>query len=339
MRHTLAMRPKSQVNSRQKFHAHKCDPMSRPASVAANSALVFSPLTLITSVAMLAILSLVASFVAPVAFAQRGAGGAQSSGAVAAGPAVAAHSTGGAAHSGGGAPAPQAAAHAAGPIHAGGASRTSVRVAPVSGSHVSGSATNSAAIGVRRVGVGTGVAPRRFNVASGLAHLPLFPDTNFADSPGLGFDFSHFAAINNANNNGRARDRFNNGVPFGFGGFLLSSPEVIVVEGQPGDAPQGAAEENIASRAENGEGDRENLQDQFLPSSTGPVAPVRDAAEYVFVRRDGSLLFAVAYSWDNNTLRYVTRDGFRRSIAREALDIDATQQFNEQRGLDFRPVA
>jgi hypothetical protein len=47
----------------------------------------------------------------------------------------------------------------------------------------------------------------------------------------------------------------------------------------------------------------------------------------------------VAYSWDNNTLRYVTRDGFRRSIAREALDIDATQQFNEQRGLDFRPVA
>ena len=128
-------------------------------------------------------------------------------------------------------------------------------------------------------------------------------------------------------------------MPFGFGGFLLSSPEVIVVEGQPGGAPQGAAEDNIASRAENGEGDRENLQDQFLPASAGPAAPVRDAAEYVFVRRDGSLLFAVAYSWDNNTLRYVTRDGFRRSIAREALDIDATQQFNEQRGLDFRPVA
>ena len=164
--------------------------------------------------------------------------------------------------------------------------------------------------------------------------MPLFsPDFNFADSPGLGFDFAHLAALDNANN-GRARNRFNNGVPFGFGGFLLSSPGVIVVEGQPGDV----AQENASSRTENGEGDRENLQDQFLPSG-GPAAPVRDAAEYVFVRRDGSLLFAVAYSWDNNTLRYVTRDGFRRSVAREALDIDATQQFNEQRGLNFRPVA
>ena len=47
------------------------------------------------------------------------------------------------------------------------------------------------------------------------------------------------------------------------------------------------------------------------------------------------LLFAVAYSWDNGTLRYVTRDGLRRSVTRDALDMDATQQFNEQRGLSF----
>ncbi len=68
-------------------------------------------------------------------------------------------------------------------------------------------------------------------------------------------------------------------------------------------------------------------------------APQRDVEEYVFVRRDGGLVFAVAYSWDNGTLRYVTPEGLRRSIGRDALDLNATQQFNEQRGLNFRAPA
>jgi hypothetical protein len=69
-----------------------------------------------------------------------------------------------------------------------------------------------------------------------------------------------------------------------------------------------------------------------------PEPPI-DTSEYVFVRRDGGLLFAVAYSWDNGTLRYVTSDGVRKSVALESLDINATQQFNEQRGLSFRVPA
>jgi hypothetical protein len=56
----------------------------------------------------------------------------------------------------------------------------------------------------------------------------------------------------------------------------------------------------------------------------------------VFVRRDGTLFFAVAYSWESGNLSYVTQEGFRRSVPRDALDLDATQQFNEQRGLNFR---
>ena len=64
-----------------------------------------------------------------------------------------------------------------------------------------------------------------------------------------------------------------------------------------------------------------------------------DASEYVFVRRDGGLLFAVAYSWDNGTLQYVTRDGVRKSVTQDALDMNATLQFNEQRGLNFRVPA
>ena len=108
----------------------------------------------------------------------------------------------------------------------------------------------------------------------------------------------------------------------------MLSPSVIVMEPQPGES-QPAVEEEAAANAAGAERD---VGDQFLPA---PAAPPRDTAEYVFVRRDGSLLFAVAYSWDNGTLRYVTRDGLRRSVTQDALDMDATQQFNEQRGVNF----
>jgi hypothetical protein len=164
--------------------------------------------------------------------------------------------------------------------------------------------------------------------------LPLFP-TEASSVPGLGFDFSHFAAINSGQGSGRFHSRFDNraGLGFGFGGFLLP-PGVIVMEGQPGES-QPIVEEEAAANAASAENDRD-VADQFLPGLGAPAPLPRNAAEYVFVRRDGSLLFAVAYSWDNGTLRYVTRDGVRRSVTQDALDMDATQQFNEQRGLNFR---
>ncbi len=114
----------------------------------------------------------------------------------------------------------------------------------------------------------------------------------------------------------------------------MLSPGVIVMEGQPGES-QPIVEEEAAANAAGAENDRD-AADQFLPGLGAPAPLPRNAAEYVFVRRDGSLLFAVAYSWDNGTLRYVTRDGVRRSVTQDALDMDATQQFNEQRGLNFR---
>jgi hypothetical protein len=65
-------------------------------------------------------------------------------------------------------------------------------------------------------------------------------------------------------------------------------------------------------------------------------APQHETEEYVFVRRNGTVFFAVAYSWDSGgTLRYVTREGLRHIISADALDLGATQQFNEQRGLNF----
>jgi hypothetical protein len=77
---------------------------------------------------------------------------------------------------------------------------------------------------------------------------------------------------------------------------------------------------------------------------SAPVAPAvsRDnfspeqVSEFIFVRRDGSLFFAVAYSWVNDKLQYVSQDGLRRTIPLGSLDLGATQQFNDQRGVAIR---
>jgi hypothetical protein len=60
------------------------------------------------------------------------------------------------------------------------------------------------------------------------------------------------------------------------------------------------------------------------------------SSEYVFVRKDGTVFFAVAYTWENGMLRYITREGLRRNASSDSLDLNATQQFNEQRGVNFR---
>jgi hypothetical protein len=64
-------------------------------------------------------------------------------------------------------------------------------------------------------------------------------------------------------------------------------------------------------------------------SSSAPVKPVN---EYVFVKRDGTRIFAVAYSMTKGSLQYITREGLRRSLALDSLDYDATEKSNEERG-------
>jgi hypothetical protein len=178
----------------------------------------------------------------------------------------------------------------------------------------------------------TGTPSRNTSVDSGLTNLPVFP--NQTDVPGLGFDYPHLAAVNPRH--GRERSGFGQSVPFGYGGYLFSSPEMMVENPQQ-EAQQGPPDETAANSAAPDD-ERGPQRQYFQRSSPAPEPPV-DNSQYVFVRRDGSLLFAVAYSWDNRTLRYVTPDGVRKSVAQDSLDMNATQQFNEQRGLSFRVPA
>jgi hypothetical protein len=165
---------------------------------------------------------------------------------------------------------------------------------------------------------------------------------DFQDVPGLGFDYPHLAAI--SGNHHRHANRFFAGDPFGFGGGFLWGPSVVVEEVPAAESQPVVIEDQVADDTSDtprpsrrARASRE-VSDP-LPASTVASAPQPDPEQFVFVRRDGGLVFAVAYTWDNGTLRYVTPEGVRRSMGRDALDLSATQQFNEQRGLNFRVPA
>jgi hypothetical protein len=158
--------------------------------------------------------------------------------------------------------------------------------------------------------------------------------TDFVPVPGLGFDMAHLAATRGPEAVGAGRHRHRTPVFFPFldGGFFLPSSPVVIEEAVAPEAPQ---EENAETEVTETPRRTRVIQPAPPPVEEARAVP-RQTEEFVFVRRDGTLFFAVAYAWENGTLRYVTSEGLRRSVARETLDLNATQQFNEQRGLNFR---
>ncbi|MDP9337588.1 MAG: hypothetical protein M3P45_01835 [Acidobacteriota bacterium] len=165
--------------------------------------------------------------------------------------------------------------------------------------------------------------------------------SEFDSTPGLGFDYAHVAATHPNGVNGRhhhGNDFGNSGAmlfPFSGGGYFL--PTDLGVESAQG---QGSAAEDAEDEGEAIPANRSaRVRSVDRLPVLGPPAPQQDVPEYVFVRRDGTVFFAVAYSWEHGSLRYVSSEGLRRSVERETLDLDATQQFNEQRGVIFRAPA
>jgi hypothetical protein len=225
-------------------------------------------------------------------------------------------------------------------VHAGAVS------APVAVARVSAPV---AAHPVNHVVVAPRVAPGHVRTSSTnrvVAANPRFANSTFvsSDVPGLGFDYPHLAAVSPKNGQLGRGNRFRGTVPFGFGGFLISTPEIYVEnpqaveEAQETAAEQGDADAQAQFEAAQMQAYRAGQKSMVQPAAPPPPAPepTPDSASYVFVMRDGAVVFAVAYSWDNGTLRYVTPEGQRKSVATESLDMDATTQFNESRGLSFR---
>jgi len=221
--------------------------------------------------------------------------------------------------------APVAVAHAA-PVRSSVARRPVGRTAPVS-TRISG-----APRATRPTGWNQPHTTRRRNFSTD----PVFPNGGFSNGdnpvPGLGFDYPHFFAVHP--NAGRHHFRHDSGfvIPFIDGGFYLPVPmsaDQGTVAPQPEDSE--AANQPAPSEQNSARDNDRNLRDRMRSE---PLPP--EQTEYVFVRQDGSLIFAVAYSLINDRLQYVTAEGLRRTIPLNTLDFAATQQFNEQRGVSIR---
>lgn len=152
--------------------------------------------------------------------------------------------------------------------------------------------------------------------------------------PGLGFDYVHFAAVHP----GVFNHHFHGGgvVPFIGGGIYVP----FEYYSEPYPAPEQPAEPEVEpEQAQAAQQQEYSTPPAYAPPRERSNTALAPSPEYIFVRRDGSVFFAVAYSSSNGSLQYITRDGFRRVIPITTLDLDATSQFNEQRGLSFRSPA
>ncbi|MGB2622345.1 MAG: hypothetical protein WA857_08455 [Candidatus Acidiferrum sp.] len=165
--------------------------------------------------------------------------------------------------------------------------------------------------------------------------------------PGLGFDYAHVAAVHPGGSLGHGHGRGRNSgyfaayFPFygGSGYYLPLFPDDDDYE-DVGEASQAAPQSNVEAEAEEPEQTETSDRPPYPQSSQDYVPAPQPAAQqnvdqYVFVRRDGTLFFAVAYAWENGALRYITSEGIRHTVPGSTLDLKATRDFNEQRGLNF----
>lgn len=160
--------------------------------------------------------------------------------------------------------------------------------------------------------------------------------------PGLGFDFTHLAAINRdldiralidpitqarlalAERLAREFPR-----PVFFPGFFDGSAPFIE------QAPQQQQPPIIVLQQPAAPSETERVVQQPV-AQAAPEAPLADAGEFTLVKRDGTQIPAVAFVRQGDQIVYVTREGKRRSLALGDLDSDATRNLNEERGTSLQ---
>lgn len=179
--------------------------------------------------------------------------------------------------------------------------------------------------------------------------------------PGLGFDYTHFAAVNRdlatralidpATQQRIAQSLQTNRVPIVPIPVLavvnnvqvvvvLQPPMVILSEDEfsgPTESGQQRERRRLARELEEAEwAARERLQEARraprVEEAAAPALPPREVPELVLIRRDGALLFAVAYVLRGDRIVYVTREGHRQSVPLQQLDLEATREMNESLG-------
>ena len=157
--------------------------------------------------------------------------------------------------------------------------------------------------------------------------------------PGLGFDYAHVAAIhpNGFHDHNRNRQFVGTFIPFFYGGgYYMPFSSDDYADEAPAAEPQQAGYRTAASNTNGLQSPSALRGRRATTHRRRRRLAEKEAEQYVFVRRDGTVFFASAYAWENGTLRYITSEGLRHTVTADMLDLNATQQFNEQRGLTFR---
>jgi len=171
--------------------------------------------------------------------------------------------------------------------------------------------------------------------------------------PGQGFDFAHLAAINSGagvralidpvtqhqlallRDIRRESPQATGFFPNFFPGFYPSVEQSAAEPSQPTIivVPQAAP---AADQYPDRYPERARAPSVETPMLAQPIEPTHDAGDFVLVRRDGGLLFAVAFTQGGGRITYISRDGVRRGLMLADLDIAATVSMNEERGTPLQ---
>jgi hypothetical protein len=169
------------------------------------------------------------------------------------------------------------------------------------------------------------VAPTRGTRPAQLVPTPLQPNfAPIARAPGLAFNVQSLAAAS------RRRGRGQSTAP-----LLWYSPFYSPYADYSYDAqqPQPPYDDQQAPQAA-------APPSQFAPSEAYSASdelqpPPPEEGQFILVRLDGQVVFAVAFTAVDGRLTYVTREGLRRSFPVSELDKQATRQMNDANGTSI----
>ena len=189
------------------------------------------------------------------------------------------------------------------------------------------------------------------------SNAPIFfiGNPDFQGVPGLGFDFPHLAAISGHLHFNPAFDhnRFdmndgsfapifwseNPGSPDFADPSVIQQvqqefqqqgqqpPQIIVIQ-----QPAPVTHEQLTGGVPKALSDSAARSNAIPLASSVAPAPIRDVGEFIFVRRDGRILFGSVFFVSEGVLQYVTPEGIRRTVPMAELDTEATRNMNEARG-------
>ena len=72
------------------------------------------------------------------------------------------------------------------------------------------------------------------------------------------------------------------------------------------------------------------------PAEQPTAAPTKKPDNWLLAFRNGTIILAVTYWTDHDTLHYVTLKKEPKQIPLSAIDRELTEQLNQERGLEFR---